>query len=51
MATTVTISQEEYDEMQKDIAFLECLRDAGVDNWDGYDFAVEAYQEQHPNED
>lgn len=47
---TVTISQAEYDELLKDQAFLECLQGTGVDNWDGYDFALESYQEQYPDE-
>jgi hypothetical protein len=38
---TITISREEYDEMVEDQKFLDCLRAAGVDNWDGYSFAQE----------
>jgi len=42
---TITISKEEYDELKSDARFLDCLRAAGVDNWDGYGFALEEYQE------
>ena len=42
----VEISQEEYDQLIDDSLLLNCLRNAGVDNWDGWDFAIEAYQEQ-----
>jgi hypothetical protein len=27
--------------MQQDVAFLRRLRAAGVDNWEGYEFALE----------
>lgn len=39
----VTITKAEYEELQKDVFFLNCLRNAGVDNWDGYDFAIEEF--------
>jgi hypothetical protein len=48
---TVTISKAEYDELVKDQTFLKCLMGAGVDNWEGYDFAIETYQEDYPDED
>lgn len=35
----VVISKEEYDSLRYDSAWLSCLEAAGVDNWDGYDFA------------
>ncbi len=35
---TVTISKEEYDQLIEDSRFLENLRDAGVDNWEGYHY-------------
>lgn len=40
---TVTISKEEYDEMVLDVAFLRCLENCGVDNWDGYGDAQEMF--------
>ena len=41
----ITISEEEYDSLLKDSILLNCLQMMGVDNWDGYDDAIEQYQE------
>lgn len=41
----VTISYEEYEELLADSKLLNCLLNAGVDNWDGYDFALEEYND------
>ena len=38
---TVTISKEEYESLLEDQHMLQCLQAAGVDNWDGYDLAIE----------
>ena len=43
----VTITLDEYEQLKEDSAFLSALEQAGVDNWDGYDFAREIYQEQN----
>ena len=40
---TVTISQEEYKELLDCQFKLSCLESGGVDNWEGYDWAMEAY--------
>lgn len=40
----IEISKEEYVELMDRIDFLECLEAAGVDNWDGYDYARELYR-------
>lgn len=45
--TVVTISKEKYEQLLEDSIWLGCLEQAGVDNWDGYDFARELYQEQN----
>ena len=37
----VTISQEEYEILQHDSKILQALFSAGVDNWEGYEFALE----------
>lgn len=39
----VTITREEYDRLRSDSDFLACLRGAGVDNWQGYPEAEEAF--------
>lgn len=47
----ITITQEEYDELLDDQLFLEALRIVGVDNWDGYDEAVNTYQDMLKSDD
>ena len=42
---TVTISKEEYDDLLDSQLMLSCLESAGVDNWDGYDYAIDEYRE------
>ena len=37
----VTISREEYEQLQDDSALLRALMSAGVDNWEGWDQALE----------
>lgn len=41
----VTISAEEYASLKDDQDFLLALQGAGVDNWDGYDYAMELRRE------
>lgn len=43
---TVTISKKVYQELIEDSVFLSCLRSAGVDNWEGYDLAIELKNEE-----
>jgi len=45
MELNITISKEEYEELLKDQKLLQCLQAAGVNNWDGYDYAIEMMQE------
>jgi len=45
---TITITKAEYDDLVRDQKFLNCLRRAGVDNWEGYGYAQEAC---YPDED
>ena len=40
-APPVTISRDEYDSLKRDSRMLEALRSAGVDNWEGYDDALD----------
>lgn len=39
----VEISKKEYMMLLDYARLLNCLRNAGVDNWDGWDFALEEY--------
>lgn len=47
---TVTISRTEYEELIRDQYMLNCLRHGGVDNWDGYDDAVEEFCNAYPED-
>jgi len=38
------------EEDRKDLLFLEALRAAGVDNWEGYGYAHEIYQDMLKDE-
>lgn len=42
--TPVTISEKEYQQLKDDSSLLHCLLNAGVDNWSGYDSAIEDYE-------
>lgn len=39
MEDTITISREYYEYLLSDQAFLSALQAAGVDNWEGYEYA------------
>jgi hypothetical protein len=41
MEETITITKQEYDQLVEDQQFLHALQNAGVDNWEGYDYALE----------
>lgn len=43
---TVTIDVSEYLYLRQNSALLEALQGGGVDNWDGYDFSLEHYDEE-----
>lgn len=45
MDENITISKKEYEELTKDSEFLNALRAAGVDNWEGYSYAIEILEE------
>lgn len=42
---TITISTREYEQLIKDQLWLQCLEEAGVDNWQGYDVARDIWRE------
>ena len=42
----VTITKKEYDELKADSRMLSSLQGCGVDNWDGYDYAVEMFNDK-----
>jgi hypothetical protein len=39
-AETVTLSREKYEAMAEAVRVLRALNNAGVDNWEGYSFAM-----------
>lgn len=41
----ITIDQDEYDSLVAHSELLNALLDAGVDNWPGYDYAMETLRE------
>lgn len=43
---TVTITQSEYEGLVADRRMLTALEVAGVDNWSGYDYAVEHFESE-----
>lgn len=43
---TVEITREEYARLVGDSEWLSCLEAAGVDNWEGYDYALEILHER-----
>lgn len=46
-AETVTISKTEYETLLEESKQLQCLEDAGVDNWQGCDYAYELWREKN----
>ena len=45
MEETVTISKKEYESVLEDSKKRTALENAGVDNWQGYDYAMELMRE------
>lgn len=41
----IMISREVYEELLPNQRFLDALREAGIDNWQGYDIAMEMLDE------
>ena len=40
---TVTITRAKYNDLLDDARWRACVEGAGVDNWDGFDWAMEEY--------
>lgn len=51
MKDEVIILRSEYEELQRNTHFLACLEGAGVDNWDGYEYAQRAYRKKYPEDE
>ena len=50
MEEKVLISKSEYDKLQRQTDWLMCLEGAGVDNWQGFDEAVDMLKEIYPED-
>lgn len=48
---TITISKNEYDRLVKRDDWLECLEAAGVDNWQGIEYAIALRREGAAEDD
>ena len=46
MNETITIDKKEYESLLEDSKWLRALENAGVDNWEGIDFARELLNEE-----
>ncbi len=44
--STITVTQEEYDDLIDSAKLLAALMGAGVDNWEGYEEAMENYRSE-----
>jgi len=47
---TIEITVKEYDRLKQARDILNALREAGVDNWEGYGEAMQQYYTTHPEE-
>ena len=47
---TVTITRAEYDSLCDDARWRACVEGAGVDNWDGFGWAMEEYYGEDEDE-
>ncbi len=47
---TVTISKKEYESLKEDARWLQCLENAGVDNWQGIDYAYDLKREMEEDD-
>lgn len=47
----ITITLMEYHRLKKQVSWLECLEDAGVDNWEGIEEAIDIHRERFGDEE
>ena len=50
MEKMMEITEEYFNQLLADSIWLGCLEDAGVDNWDGIDYAQELYDNLNEQE-
>jgi hypothetical protein len=51
MDETITIKKIKYERLVKREHWLQCLEAAGVDNWQGYDYACELLRREAKDDD
>ena len=51
MEKTVTITQEEYNHLLEQECWVESLEAAGLDNWQGYEFACQIFKDSWGEDD
>ena len=51
MEEMITIAKKEYDQFCKDSEWLSYLEQAGVDNWDGIDTAMEIKRDEQEDDE
>lgn len=44
---SIVITKKEYKELQERDKWLSCLEGAGVDNWEGYDMAIDMREQAY----
>lgn len=47
MVRKIEIDFNEYEDLLEDRAWLMALEEAGVDNWEGYEYAAKIYNEMN----
>lgn len=47
----ITITKKEYNDLCDRVAWLACLEEAGVDNWEGFDEARKIWNEEYESEE
>lgn len=50
MEEMITITRKEYDDLKGDAMRVRYLEGTGVDNWQGYEYAYEAWKEDGMDE-
>jgi hypothetical protein len=50
-STMILVDADEYEELQDAQLMLQCLENAGVDNWDGYSEALREYNSFQENQE
>lgn len=47
----ITVPKKKWDELLKRLSWLHALESAGVDNWQGIDYAYEIFNEEYKDDE